>query len=747
MGDLLEARKVPMAAWASSVVRLVGERVLVLQHPTSDQSDARAGPVGDVDCVVFGFDRLWPLRLPAGSTLYQSLHYHARHWRWLVERDGGTAIGIDSLCDPDDLGLEEFSAAPLHAVAWSSPPALGAAYLAAKRLRTGSAAQHDWTTMRHLANEDPDAFRQALRRVIGAPAAGLLQEEVLEGRLPDRLRLRRARVLQRLWRSRSPSKLLVVWLLETRRALERVTQPTGLVVLLAGSAVSDATLTVRLRSLSNALFTGQARYHWPGPLPRPGPLIGSDQGDATTPPAGPPYGRLLSCIVLGYHWLDSLLEGWLLVWPGRLRTRLVVVERGWWDVAVDPARYRLDVPDWMVRALGTLLPQPDLVLLLEADPDVPTEGEAELTKREVAGQMLAWERALPRSVRRARLDVSGPSDEVADQAHDQISQLLESRAISRLGAGWSALPRRGRARWVLPRGARAAAAAALAVYHPMTRRGRLAWEVARRFASSGGFRLLPRGEGPPRQVVQALAAHLPPRSTLAVARMTHPGRGRYLALIVGEQGQLHGVAKVATNADAARALDQEAARIEAIGRLLPPPLSVPGILSREPGLLLLEAVNWHPRRSPWRLDEAAAHALGVFFRNGVREGAELLGPAHGDFAPWNLLQTEDGWVLIDWEDASTEQHPYFDLCHYLVQAHVLLGRPSSRAILEGFRDGKGWVGRTVRAYADGAHLPQAQAQEFLESYLIVSPSKLRPRTAEERDGLTPRRRLLAALRS
>jgi hypothetical protein len=205
------------------------------------------------------------------------------------------------------------------------------------------------------------------------------------------------------------------------------------------------------------------------------------------------------------------------------------------------------------------------------------------------------------------------------------------------------------------------------------------------------------------------------------------------------------MAKVATDADAARALDQEAANIEALGRLLPPPLAAPGILSREPGLLLLEAVDWRPRWSPWRLDEAAAHALGVFFRTGARDGAELLGPAHGDFAPWNLLQTKDGWALIDWEDAATEQRPYFDLCHYLVQSHALLGRPSLRSLLEGFCDGKGWVGGTVRAYADGAGLPAAQAHAFLKSYLVVSPSKLRPRTAEERDGLTARRRLLVEL--
>jgi hypothetical protein len=99
--------------------------------------------------------------------------------------------------------------------------------------------------------------------------------------------------------------------------------------------------------------------------------------------------------------------------------------------------------------------------------------------------------------------------------------------------------------------------------------------------------------------------------------------------------------------------------------------------------------------------------MGAFYRAGTRGPGLQPGPAHGDFAPWSLLRTADGWVLIDWEDAAAAEAPFLDLCHYLVQGHAMLGRPSRQAVLDGFRDQRGWVGLAVAAYADGAGLPVA----------------------------------------
>ena len=102
-------------------------------------------------------------------------------------------------------------------------------------------------------------------------------------------------------------------------------------------------------------------------------------------------------------------------------------------------------------------------------------------------------------------------------------------------------------------------------------------------------------------------------------------------------------------------------------------------------------------------------------------------------------------MLIDWEDASAAHPRCFDLCHYVVQGHAMLGRPSMEAIVDGFRGGGGWVGQAVAAYADGAGLPVGEAEQALKSYLGTIETRLRPMGVGERDEWPRRRRLLEQL--
>lgn len=254
----------------------------------------------------------------------------------------------------------------------------------------------------------------------------------------------------------------------------------------------------------------------------------------------------------------------------------------------------------------------------------------------------------------------------------------------------------------------------------MTFRSRLGWEVARISAGWGAFKLR-RGYGLlPREVWEAAGHLVPPDGGLAVARANHPGR--FLALVFDSDGRSLVFAKVARDTPGVQALAVERRAIERFGASVPPPLFAPTLLSHSDGVLVFESVEWQVRAFPWRLPEEVAFALGAFFR-AASDAEGVNGVAHGDFAPWNLLRTETGWGLVDWEGFRIDAPPYFDLFHYLVQANSELRRPLRRTILDGLAS-RGWVGGVIGAYAAGAEIDARDSAHCLREYLRISAATL-----------------------
>jgi hypothetical protein len=297
---------------------------------------------------------------------------------------------------------------------------------------------------------------------------------------------------------------------------------------------------------------------------------------------------------------------------------------------------------------------------------------------------------------------------------------------------------------MIPRGPRAVARTGIGVYNPQTARARSSWELVRSLASIGGFRLLPRASAPPRPVREALAPLLPPRATYALAKANHPGR--FIALVLGEQGRPIMVAKVATDDAGREALRHEVEALQSHAQRLPAPIATPRILEQADGVLLLEPVLFRRRLRPWLLPPEVAEALGVFWKaTRIDSGAGPGGVAHGDFTPWNLLRTENGWTLIDWEYSWEGAPPFFDVFHFFVQAHWLLGRPRASVLLDGLR-GAGPFGEAIAAYAAGADLDRSTTAWEFERYLHLTSEEYRP-TARLSGGVAVRRRLLDDLRN
>ncbi len=145
--------------------------------------------------------------------------------------------------------------------------------------------------------------------------------------------------------------------------------------------------------------------------------------DASSPRVYPrAYMRGLTSVKALYLYADFLL-GWAVrVAPHVRRGGSVVFERGWWDHAVDPRRYRLR-SGRPFQVLGRLIPRADLVLVLEADPEVIRARKPQLSSAELTRQMAVWHRILPSDQRAVFLDAASPADVLVEQIREQLRAL------------------------------------------------------------------------------------------------------------------------------------------------------------------------------------------------------------------------------------------------------------------------------------------------------------------------------------
>ena len=197
----------------------------------------------------------------------------------------------------------------------------------------------------------------------------------------------------------------------------------GRFILLVGPDGSGkSTLAGKLTEELKDRFEGTLRLHWrPTLLPQAGAFLGRSVGNTSTPHAKEPHGRILSTLVLLYYWLDFFLGGWLKTWVLKRRGELIVMERGWQDIAVDARRYRLQIPPRLVFAMASLLPVPDLILVLEAPAEVLLDRKQEISAFELERQAAAWRRLpFPRRSKVVYLDASLGTEQVARSSAQYI---------------------------------------------------------------------------------------------------------------------------------------------------------------------------------------------------------------------------------------------------------------------------------------------------------------------------------------
>jgi hypothetical protein len=220
---------------------------------------------------------------------------------------------------------------------WIPAPECEFTYLLARRVSKGTAPPRQARRLQALVEQlGPARAQQLAHQLFFRRVSARIVEACGKGQLDSLL----PRIKNEPWKTslvRNPFRLMANLLSDGIRRIRRWAKPTGLFIALMGpDGVGKSTLIKQLVQAVGCVFDRHRLFHW-----RPMLLWRRRaMGDATQPHSAPHHGLGLSVARIFAHLLDYWLGYWLVLRPMLARTGLIVFDRYFDDVLIDPKRYR-----------------------------------------------------------------------------------------------------------------------------------------------------------------------------------------------------------------------------------------------------------------------------------------------------------------------------------------------------------------------------------------------------------------------
>jgi len=282
------------------------------------------------------------------------------------------------------------------------------------------------------------AMESILADWVGARIAASLMSCLTRQDWPGVLRLhgRLRRVLLGRAVASRPGETLRAALAFLARGTERLFRPPGPFLVLEGADGSGKSRAISALLPFLVRFTGKnnpvvfAWKPWPGHFRRP------EHGSPTAPQnprARPTRHPLRGIFYLGYHWVTLWLGHLFWLRPVRAMNRAVVADRFGYNVFADPQRLRLRLPATLLWAAARLLPRPDLVFCLAADPAVIHARKQELSAQEIGTHQARLRELAGRDHRFVFLDAGLPPHDIDERIRQTILTWAEASEAGRPG--------------------------------------------------------------------------------------------------------------------------------------------------------------------------------------------------------------------------------------------------------------------------------------------------------------------------
>lgn len=190
-----------------------------------------------------------------------------------------------------------------------------------------------------------------------------------------------------------------------------------IVILGPDGAGKSSVISGLLDQLNPAGFVVKMRHLKPRTVAK---LRGQPEMIVVDPHGKPPRGAFLSLVKL----IVWIFEEWYANFFHEKKSTLLVCDRYYHDLLVDPRRYRFGAPLWTAKLVGMLMPQPKLWILLNAPAEVLQARKQEVAPAETARQCEAYVKFIRTRRNHAIIDASQPLDKVITDVEQVITNAL-----------------------------------------------------------------------------------------------------------------------------------------------------------------------------------------------------------------------------------------------------------------------------------------------------------------------------------
>lgn len=315
---------------------------------------------------------------------------------------------------------------------WIPSPDVEFAYYLIKKIAKGSIDEQQRNSLISLYQQDPGGCQKQIHRFWSVKAAQELISAIKSNEwtiVYTQSAWFRKDLLTKAFKKK-PSGILVYWKDDFFRRVKRVCVRTGLhIVVLGADGSGKSSILEKVKADLAPAFRRTLLFHL-----RPSLLKARrNSGPVTNPHRLANYSVFMSLLKLCYFSMDYVFGYFVKIYSMLVRSTLVLFDRYYHDILVDPKRYRYGGPMWLARLVGKIIPKPDLFILLDAPPEVLQSRKQEVPFEETARQREAYLELVRGLENGVVVDASMPLDDVVAEVNRMILSFMAERTRKRIG--------------------------------------------------------------------------------------------------------------------------------------------------------------------------------------------------------------------------------------------------------------------------------------------------------------------------